>query len=133
MNDMKSQDLLEELIEAVRDNFASETYRIILNGAHVNGALDYVNLTPLHHAATHNAVNSAKILLWWGADPYIETNPSSLNQGNQTPLDIAREVKSKEIIKLLENFVGGHPHGVYEYARRFTIKEHLFGESDEER
>lgn len=84
-----------DLIEAVVNNDIEEVKLLLEQGADPNVTLDEAELTPLHFAAQNNAVEIAELLFTAGADLDSETDEG------QTPLDVAREFRHEEMIKLL--------------------------------
>jgi len=88
-----------ELIEAVINNNADAVRNILLLGADPNYCQDEANVTPLHHAAQHNAVGVVVLLLTAGANIHARTIPEG-----QTPLDVAILFKHKEMKALLEKY-----------------------------
>lgn len=85
------------LIEAVIHNDAVAVRAALENGADANACLDPANVTPLHFAAQHNAVDVVALLITAGAKVNAQTIPDG-----QTALDIARLHKHEKMIKLLE-------------------------------
>lgn len=80
------------------DNGRSEIVSLLLkHGADPNVKKGPSKWTPLHWSASFNQLKNAQLLIAHGAD--INT----LNDSQQTPLDIARIMKKKEIFNLLNN------------------------------
>ena len=67
--------------------------------ADVNGR-SYFGCTPMWVAAFYNNTSEVKVLIDFGGDRTIKTN-SNASYLNTTPLDIAKERKNQDIIKLL--------------------------------
>jgi ankyrin repeat protein len=86
------------LISAVIANDWTAVEKLLSRTKNPNCCLDSDQITPLHFAAQHNAHQSAKILLKFGADPKLQTNPDQY-----TALEIAQLHNSKEVIELLSN------------------------------
>ena len=86
------------LISAVIANDSATVEKLLSKSKNPNHCLDSDQITPLHFAAQHNAVHSAKILLKYGADPKLKTKPD-----DYTALDIAQLHNNKEVIELLSN------------------------------
>ena len=67
---------------------------LLKNGANIN-AQQGVGATPLFHAVYHKASKSVRVLLKHGADKNIA------GQGDMTPVDLARALKNREMVRLL--------------------------------
>jgi len=63
---------------------------LLENGADAN-IPDLFNTTPLHNAIIYDQIESAKILLDHGADPYFK------NDGEQSSIDLTRSDETKDL------------------------------------
>jgi uncharacterized protein len=70
---------------------------LIDHGADVNWHGGLEKETPLHYAAKYGNIELAKLLLKANADP------KSKKYNGKTPLDLAKETKHEDIVKLLES------------------------------
>ena len=94
-----------ELIAAVIHNNADQVETLLSDGADPNHCLDEANVTPLHFAAQHNALDVVKLLITAGANLYARTNPDG-----QTPLEIAKINGHKEMETLLKTYIQQIPY-----------------------
>lgn len=97
---MKTEYLLNQLINAVMDKDLSAAAHLITQGVNVNGYLDNAQMTPLHIAVLHKDVRLAKLLLLAGASTDSLTYPD-----RETPLDIAVSLEHIDMITLLMNWM----------------------------
>ena len=93
MNDDK---LTYDLISAIINNDPQCVKNLLDQGAQPNRSLDEANVTPLHYAAQHNALNCIPLLIECGANVHTITEPDG-----QTPLDIALLHQHRNIVQLL--------------------------------
>lgn len=91
-----SADLTLQLIEAVIKNDSTMVYNLLLKGANPNGSLDAARITPLHHAAQNDSLETIPLLMEAGADIYCETEPDGL-----TPIEIALIHNHDKILQVL--------------------------------
>jgi hypothetical protein len=80
-----------------QDNQHATAY-IIKRGANIE-ALDTYGMTPLHRMASNNLAVGAEALLVAGADP------SNTGGTGATPMQIARESRATDVIKVLQSYV----------------------------
>lgn len=85
------------LIEAVIHNDVNSVRTALEQGADPNACLDPANVTPLHFAAQHNAMDVVPLLVTAGAKVNAQTIPDG-----QTALDVARLHKHEKMARLLE-------------------------------
>jgi len=76
----------------------AQTAKHLLEGGADPKAVDLMGNTLLHAAADGGQVDMASAFLSLGV------NPRQRNRANKRPIDIARELKDPEIVKLLERF-----------------------------
>lgn len=88
-----------DLIEAVIHNNVIALRECLVNGSDPNHCEDRANVTPLHHAAQHNAVDVVELLITAGANIHAQTLPEG-----ETPLDVAIKFKHHEMIAVLEHY-----------------------------
>lgn len=85
-----------ELIEAIIRNDVTKVRNLLENGSDPNYADDWANITPLHYAALHNALEIASLLITAGAK--IDAIDAVCYE---TPLDIAMSCKHYDMAELL--------------------------------
>jgi cell wall assembly regulator SMI1/ankyrin repeat protein len=79
---------------------------LVAAGVDVNG-ISHWGGTALHRAAEHGNPELVETLLALGADPNLRLAADNEDYPNQTPLEVARDAKTKKVIPLLEAAVGG--------------------------
>ena len=79
--------------------------------------------TPLHYAARWNRVDSANLLLNYGAELKLR------DFSGRTPLDLAKEYESQEMVSYLENSIIAEKIGKI----RFAVKPKTKFEIDEDK
>lgn len=92
------------LIEAVIHNDVAAVRSSLISGADPNHCQDKANVTPLHHAAQHNAVDVVELLITAGANLHARTKPEG-----ETPLDVAKKFKHQAMITVLTDFATRMP------------------------
>lgn len=94
---------MEHLIEAVIEDNATQVQQLLESGLDPNGWEDSGRVRPLHFAAQHNSLASAKVLIQAGA------NIDGTTADGVTPLDIAKLHSHPAMVELLqaENGVEG--------------------------
>jgi len=93
---MKNDKLTYDLISAVMNNNAGQVKSLLDQGASPTHSLDSANVTPLHYAAQHNALNCIPQLIEAGADINAITEPDG-----QTAIEIALLHRFPQIVQLL--------------------------------
>lgn len=84
-----------DLIDAVKKNNINTVKRLLQNGVNPNQADDKDNITPLHFAATYNAVDVIPLLISAGA------NLDAKTCDGLTPLDCAHGLKNANTANIL--------------------------------
>ncbi|HVV69652.1 MAG TPA: ankyrin repeat domain-containing protein [Gammaproteobacteria bacterium] len=88
---------MEYFIEAVKADDAVRVEELLHSGIHPNQYEDSAMVTPLHFAAQHNSLQSAKVLIRAGAEIDAET------ADGVTPIEVARLYFHEDMIELLLN------------------------------
>ena len=86
---------MEHFIEAVMADDAVRVEELLHCGIHPNQCEDSAMVTPLHIAAQHNALQSAKVLIREGAEVDAETSDGI------TPTEVARIHFHEDMVALL--------------------------------
>jgi uncharacterized protein len=84
-------------IDAVISNDVEVVRNYLKQGTDPNMCLDGDNVTPLHFAAQHNALEVAKLLILAGAELHAKTT-----YGNETPLEVAKLHGHWQVVELIE-------------------------------
>lgn len=87
------------IFDAVTENDVNQINYLLQKGVDPNVCEDDAHITPLHFAAQNNALEAAQLLITAGADPTHQTKEGD------TPLDIAKSYKHKEMINLLTKLI----------------------------
>lgn len=93
-----------DLIAAVIHNDQHAVRHILAGGADPNFCHDRAKVTPLHHAAQHNAVEVVELLITAGANIHARTKPEG-----ETPLDVAKKFQHQEMMALLLHYAERMP------------------------
>lgn len=87
---------MEHLIEAVIADNAAQVQQLLDSGLDPNGCEDSAQVRPLHFAAQHNSLASAKVLIQAGASVDAKT------ADGVTPLEIAMLHSHQAMVELLQ-------------------------------
>lgn len=92
--------MLEQMVEAVINNDASEVKRFLDKGVDPNSKVDDMNVSLLHFAAQNNAIKVMPLLIKAGGNIY-----ATHGYEEQTPLDIAYLHNNQEAVQLLISYM----------------------------
>ncbi len=97
---MNNDRLTYDLISAVQENNVEQVKSLLDEGADPNHTLDQANVTALHYAAQHNALNCIPLLVDAGADLYAKTEPDG-----QIPVEISLLHQHRQVTQLLMHYL----------------------------
>ncbi|MBV53441.1 MAG: hypothetical protein CL816_05160 [Coxiellaceae bacterium] len=100
---MNHDRLTYDLISAVLENNAERVKELLEEGADANRPLDQANVTPLHYAAQHNALNCIPLLIDAGANLFAKTEPDG-----QIPVEISLLHRHQQVTQLLMHYIQSH-------------------------
>ncbi len=90
-----------DLIKAILKNNIKKVQQLLESGSDPNAYEDCDKITPLHFAAQKNDLLVAALLIDAGANVHAESYPEG-----ETPLDVAKLHRHKEMIELLSHYSG---------------------------
>ncbi len=89
---------MENIIEAICKQDYESVASLLLSGVDIHFTEDEAQLTPLHHAVTHDDYKMGLLLLNFGANPF------QADGDGFSPYDIAEDYNNQTWLKMIKTF-----------------------------